>query len=488
MLCEALPDMENGLAQIITLEDGSQTIRAEYSIHAAAKWGDGTPITTEDILFSWQVGKHPAVGISNAELYNKTIAAIEILSERRFAVIFDKISCDFNDLTDFAVLPKHLEEPVFTANPDEYRHNSLYNTAPTTPGLYNGPYLVGNRVNGDSFTLIPNPHWHGDKPNISPITIRVVENTTALGAQLLSGSIDMIAGELGLNVDQALGLHDKLQRRNSDINFIAKPGLIYEHIELKLDTAPFDDVRVRRALLMAIDRDTLVNQLFGGQQQIAHSNIHPLDQVYAPDPDATPYDPEQAARLLDEAGCPLAAAGRRICADGTPLRIVFQTTSGNLSRERVQQFIQAGWQDIGIDVVIKNETPRILFSETMQKRKFEGAVMFAWLSAPRSIPKTTLHSDLIPREENGWSGQNFSGHHNQQANQLIDDLEVQCEAEENQRLWHELQQYYTTELPALPLYFRAETHFIPAALQGITPTGHQFPSSLWAESWFFEEN
>lgn len=487
LLCTELPTLENGSAEIITRDDGRETIRATYSLRDDAYWGDGVPVTTDDVLFSWAVGKHPAVGISNAELYTKTIEDITVVDDKTFTITFDKLACEFNDLTDFAILPKHLEGPVFDDNPDEYRNRTLYNTVPETPGLYNGPYLITKRRMGESFTLAPNPHWQGDPPRIENITIRVVENTTALGAQLLSGSIDMIAGELGLNVDQALGLAGRLDRRNNPITFTAKPGLIYEHIELRLDTAPFDDVRVRRALLMAIDRDTLVSQLFGGHQEIAHSNIHPLDTMYQANPRITPFDMAGAAALLDAAGCPL-QNGRRVCANGTPMRIVFQTTAGNQSRERVQQFIQSAWQKLGIEVTLKNETPRVLFSETMQKRQFEGAVMFAWLSAPRSIPKTTLHSSMIPREENGWSGQNFSGHASDKVDQIIDALEVECDAADQTRLWGELQDYYTSELPALPLYFRAETHFIPNNLQGVRPTGHQFPSPLWAQDWHFDEN
>lgn len=490
LLCEQLPSLDNGLATPITLADGTPSIRAEYSIRDDAYWGDGTPVTTQDVLFSLDVGRHVAVGIANYELYSKTIVAIEALDDKRFAVTYDKVSCDFNDITDFAVLPAHLEEPIFRANPDTYKTDSLYNSNPSLPGLYNGPYIISKRDSGSGFTLTTNPYWQGETPRIPTITIKTVENTTALSAQLLSGDIDMIAGELGLNADQAISLEKKLARkRNNDIRFETKPGLIYEHIELNLDNPALANPRIRKALLMAIDRETMIDTLFGGKQKIAHSNIHPLDSVYAPDPMQTLYDPVQANAILDDEGCVAVQPNSyRTCPDGTALAFSFRTTAGNLSRERVQQLIQAQWAAIGVQATIKNETPRILFSETTQKRQFDGALMFAWLSAPRNIPKTTLHSSMVPTQENGWSGQNFIGHRNAHIDTLLDRLETVCEPDANQALWNELQDYYTQNLPSLPLYFRAETHFLPDTLKGITPTGHQFPSSLWSQNWFFAEN
>lgn len=489
MACDTLPSLDNGLAQVITLPNGTQTIRAQFTLRDDFFWGDGTAVTTRDVLFAWKVGKHTSVGIANYELYTETIADLTVLDDKTFTVTYDKVNCDFSDLTDFAILPQHIEGPIFERNPDEYRNQTAYNTNPTLPGLYNGPYIMTKREIGQAFTFAPNPHWQGTAPAIKDIQIKIIENTTALSAQLLSGGIDMIAGELGINVDQAIGLEQRLQRsKKHAIRYESKPGLIYEHIELNLDNPHLADLRIRKALLLGLDRESMVNTLFGGKQQIAHTNIHPLDSVYTADITTMPYDQNRAKTLLEQAGCIAQPKGPRICANGAPLRFTFRTTAGNLSRERVQQLIQSQWAQIGVEAIIKNETPRILFGDTLQKRDFDGAVMFAWLSAPRNIPKTTLHSDMIPAQENGWSGQNFSGHDQQEIDNLLNAMETTCEPEENQALWDELQSYYADNLPAIPLYFRAETHFVPTALQGHQPTGHQFPSSLWSQNWSLSQN
>lgn len=69
---------------------------------------------------------------------------------------------------------------------------------------------------------------------------------------------------------------------------------------------------------------------------------------------------------------------------------------------------------------------------------------------------------------------------------MIDDLDVTCAPDANKALWQDLQKLYADELPALPLYYRAESFFVPVWLHGLTPTGHQHPSTLWIENWSYQ--
>ena len=117
----------------------------------------------------------------------------------------------------------------------------------------------------------------GKKPAFKKIIVRAIEKTSALSANLLSGDIDYIAGELGLTVDEALAFETRV-KGNFDMTF--KSGLIYEHIDLNLDDPILKDRRVRRALLHAIDRAAISKQLFQGHQPVANGQTNPLDTVY----------------------------------------------------------------------------------------------------------------------------------------------------------------------------------------------------------------
>ena len=320
----------------------------------------------------------------------------------------------------------------------------------------------------------------GKKPVFKHVVVRVIPNTAALEANLLSGNIDMIAGELGLTIDQALAFE---KRHGGKFKVIYKPGLIYEHIDLNLDNPILKDIRVRRALIFGIDRAAISRELFAGRQPVAHSSVNPLDWVYAEDIPKYPYDPKKAARLLNEAGWSVRKKGIRYNNKGARLTVELMTTAGNRTRELVEQVLQSQWRALGIDARIRNEPARVFFGQTVTERNFPSLAMYAWISAPEGVPRTTLHSAHIPNKDNNFSGQNYTGFKNAEMDNLLESIEVELDQTKRKKLWRRLQEIYATELPVIPLYFRAEPYILPKWLTGLKPTGHQDLSTLWVEDW-----
>ena len=144
--------------------------------------------------------------------------------------------------------------------------------------------------------------------------------------------------------------------------------------------------------------------------------------------------------------------------------------------------LQAQWRAVGIDVRLKTEPARVLFGESLTKRKFQMA-LFAWLSSPENVPRTTLHSSMIPSEANAWGGQNYTGFADPELDRLIDRIEIELDPVARKQQWRELQETYALELPSLPLWFRAQPFIFPKWLTGVVPTGNQFPTTLWVEEW-----
>jgi peptide/nickel transport system substrate-binding protein len=481
LLCETLPTLENGLALRETTREGKPGLRVTWRLREGLRWGDGTPITTEDLRFAYDAGREGATGIGPAEFYR---SAYEFIADdaRTFTLRFDRVTFQFASLGDFAPLPAHLERARWESDPRTYRTRTLYDTEPANPGLWNGPYRIVQVQAGSAITLERNPHWSGAAPAFRRIVIRTVESTPALEAQLLAGQVEMIAGELGLPVEQASAL---IRRTGQRFRAEYRPGLIYEHLDLNLDVPALADRRVRQALLMALDRGQIVARLFEGRQTVAQTSVNPLDWPHDPHVRSWPVDQIRAAALLEEAGWRSTGAsdGIRRNAEGQRLSFELLTTAGNRSREAVQQVIQAQWRQIGVEARIRNEPPRVLFGETLSRRRFQGAAMFAWVSAPESVPRSNLHSDEIPRAERNWSGQNYAGFRNAEMDALLEALPQELDREKRRVLWHRLQAIYAEELPALPLWFRQDAHLWPAWLTGVRPTGHLNPSSLWVEEW-----
>lgn len=482
MLCEELPTFENGLARREKTPDGRQGVALTYRLRAGAKWADGRPVTSADVLFTWTVGRHPRGGLSNSELYRR-ILKVEAKDARTFVLHLDRLTFDYNAVNDFHILPAHVEKPRFEAgDPADYRNRTAFDQDTGNPGLYNGPYRITQVVQGSHVVLEPNPHWDGARPAFRRIVVKTVENTAALEANLLAGGVDVIAGELGLPLEQAIAFE---ARKDPRFAVIYKPSLVYEHLDVNQSSPILADRRVRQALMLGIDRETLSRQLFAGRQQVADASVPPLDWVHTDELTTYRFDPVAAGRLLDEAGWALAGGVRRN-ARGEPLVLELGTTAGNRSRELVAQVLQAQWRAIGADVRLKSEPPRIFFGETVTKRRFPHLAMFAWYSAPESVPRSTLHSSMIPAEANGWAGQNYGGYANPAMDKLIDAIEVEVDREKRKALWADLQRLYAEDLPALPLFFRSDAHILPRQLKGVTPTGHQDPSTLWVENWRWE--
>jgi peptide/nickel transport system substrate-binding protein len=126
----------------------------------------------------------------------------------------------------------------------------------------------------------------------------------------------MAAENVGLTVDQVLALRRQSPER---FTYLFRPSLGYEHTNLNLANPILADVRVRRALLLAIDRNAINTKLFEGLQPVAATWVNPLEPTYTSDVPSYGYDPERARTLLADAGWHPGADG--ICRDGAGARL-----------------------------------------------------------------------------------------------------------------------------------------------------------------------
>jgi len=485
LVCTELPTIENGKARVIDLPDdgkggGKKGMEVDIEMRDL-RWGDGVPVTAKDVAFTLEVGKHPLSGVASSESY-KRILKLDSKDDRHFTMTIDRVTFDYNSL-GLSLVPAHIEQPIFDANPAEYRNKTAYDTDSTNPGLAFGPYRIVEIVPGSRIALEQNPSWTGEKPHFKRIVVKIIENTAALEANLLSGNVDYVLGELGLSLDQALAFE---KRHKDEYDFIYKPALIYEHIDTKLDNNLLADRRVRQAMLLAIDRTAISDKLFEGKQPVADGPISPLDPMYSPVARAYPYDPAAARKLLDEAGFADIKNGVRHNAKGERLSIEITTTAGNRVRELVAQVIQSQLRQVGIEVRIKAEPPRI-FSEALNRRQFTGLAMYAWVQLPEGVPRSTLHSEEIPSAANGWSGQNYPGYKNPDMNKALDAAERELDFGKRRALFADIQRIHADDLPVLPLFFRVDPFVIPKPLKGVVPTGHLNSSTLWVEQWRWED-
>jgi len=489
-LVKSIPTLDNGGAKIVTV-GGVKKIEAVWEILDAAVWGDGKPITCDDASFAIKVASASTVSVGEKEVYTQVEkVTADPANPKKCTFLYDKAKWDFYQLGTFHILPKHLEEKIFNmygAENGGYEKNSLYTKDPYNVGLYNGPYILQEIQLGDHVTFIPNPKWWGEPPKIKKIIFKYLPNTGTLESNLRSGTIDLIS-TLGYSLDQALAMEKKVKAENLPYTVLFQPSTVYEHIDLNLDNPFLKDIKVRKALNYAMNREELVASLFEGKQQPAVHNVTPKDPWYTDDPSKIviyKYDPRQAEKLLDEAGWKMGPDGVRM-KGGKKLTFTLMTTAGNKTRELVQVYLQNKWKQIGVEVNTKNEPARVFFGETTKKRAFDSMALFAWVSSPENTPKSTFLSTNIASAKNGWSGQNYMGWVNKKVDKLLLDLDVEMVHEKRKAIIAEVLKYYTDEVPVLPLYYRSDVAVIPNQLKNYRLTGHQFPETNEVEKWTLE--
>lgn len=478
LLCVEVPSLENGL---VVREDhpGGQGLAVTIRLRPGLAWGDGVPLTARDLAFTWKIANDPASGFSNVHPWTRA-SRVDVLDDQSAVLHLDQT------ITSFAlwdqILPQHLEGPVYDAGhaAGDYINHTLYNRDPLNPGLWNGPFIVAAYRSNDSVQFAPNPHWAGRAPGFKTVIVRLLENTAALQANLLSGDVDMTPSGIGLSIDQAIALQKQYPGR---FRFNYRPALSYEHIDLQFANPILRDLRVRQALLYGIDVRGIVAKLFGEYGDPAITFINGIDPHFIKDLPTYAYNPERARSLLDDAGWHPGPDGVRRDDKGERLSFEFATTSGNRVRELTQQVMQSQWKAIGIEVAIKNQPSRSFFGQLLKKREFTGMVEFASTLEVNLSPITRLGSAFIPSEANNWGGQNYSGISDSELDALLTASQYELDPVKQQAQWTAMQRIYSEKLLGLPLYFRTDPDVLPPWLKDYVATGKEVQQTYWAEDW-----
>ena len=302
MLCTELPTLENGKAVAEDAPGGKQGVALTYRIRPDAAWGDGTPITTKDVLFTWEVGRHPKSGVGNAELYRR-IWQIDVVDDKTFILHDEKLGFNYNAINDFRLLPEHLERPVFEADPETYRNRTLFDTDPTNPGLAFGPYRIAQLDAGQPDRARAQPDLVGRAAGVRPDRGQGHrEHDRARGQPALRR--DRHDRGLG-SACRSIRLWPSSAATATASRSSTSRGWSYEHIDVMLDNPVLADVRVRQALLYGLDRAAISEQLFAGRSPWPTRPCIPWTGSTPTTCEHYPFDPAKAASLLDQ------PAGRR---------------------------------------------------------------------------------------------------------------------------------------------------------------------------------
>ncbi|HPJ13250.1 MAG TPA: peptide ABC transporter substrate-binding protein, partial [Caldisericia bacterium] len=492
-LLKRIPTQENGLWTTQTDENGEfQSMETLFELRENTFWSDGTPITAEDALFAFYFYRHPSCPIIHSEV-DFWVDKIVALDERTILIQWNTPYMYAN--FGIAVLPRsyfeekyqyHLEPYDINREPDEesekYKADSEFiklcceDEEYTSKPLLAGPYYIESNQN-DRIFLKPNTHYLFDAPLLDEIQINFYDSSYEIFQESNNSVEDIVP--IYYTDTPLPSTHRAQFTRNAT----------WEHIDLNVDVEPLDDLSVRKALMLAIDRNRILEEVYQGNEIILSNSwlspMHLGSQQYPLQEYS--FDKEKAELLLDNAGWIMDPVTKYREKDGEIFTITFMTTSGNRSREGIQDIITECWEDIGIAVIISNESAMNFFTSTLRERRFDGpcACMYAWIMGPLSSLFSIIHSSQIPTERNGWSGQNYTGFQND----YVDSLSTEVITTLDKTQWIEnlsvIQEILMKELPSLPLHNRTDISCLHKDLMNYKPCGSTSTSDFWNIAYWY---
>lgn len=499
---EQVPTVDNGGAKFVG--DGEDKhLEVTFKIVNGLKWQDGTPTTSKDIQYAWQLSvdpKFPATGrstpakIAGIDTPDDKTAVVRYMTAKQArdaaqngAYGLDASNwADYKDQKDpvvdafYFLLPSTgniwLPEHILSKIPPDQQQAADWSSKP----IGNGPYKVVDVVPNQSITLQAVDDYFLGKPPTKTVVFRVITDTNAQLAALQAGEIDVATQVQGPDVDASQTL-DALQGYKP--YYI--PGTPWEHLDVNLTVPALQDKNVRKALIQSIDRQQIVDKILFGKTRIATSWIQPGIPAWAYDESClTPYsyDPNAATQLFQQAGYTKGADGM-LAKNGQPLSLKLSTTDAVL-RKSVAQVLQAQLKQIGVnlDLEFLPATPFFAREGPLIQGTYDLG-MYTWLTAPD--PDTTLYkSSAAPDSANGFVGQNYPRYKNPQFDQLMTQASNELSVEKRKPLYCQAVKMWTDDVPVIPLFQRVVVTTARANMGNYRPTPTSTPETwnIWA--WF----
>jgi peptide/nickel transport system substrate-binding protein len=485
-LVKEVPTVENHKVSFFPTKEG-RGMKIDLEFLPKAAWGDGEPVTCDDLKLTWEIGSNMNVSVPSRDIFTDiTDVKIDPTNPKKCSVFVKKAQWSYY-LNFPRMLSAHIERPIFEKyknQPQAYERNSAYVRDPKQPGLYNGAYRIIEYKMGEYVRMVPNEHFYGPTPYFKTVTVKFILNTATIEANLLSGSVDMVSSS-GFTLDQALIFEKRIEKEHLPYKMNMKPSMLFSFLDCNLDNPILSDVRVRKALSYMINREELINSFYGGRLTAAYTFANPIDSYYTLNPKQIQlyrYNKTKANQLLDEAGWVLNKEDGIRYKDGKPLRLTMSAGADIKIVETIEVFIKNSWKSVGVDMQIKNYPGRVLFSQIIPHRNFDLA-FYSMSGSPDDDHRTLYHSSFIPSEKNSFSGQNSAGWKNPDVDKWLDQEQLEFDPKKRKPLMLKIMKAYNAELPTIPLYFRSMNSVTPIDLKGYDMAPHQFSEFSHIEDW-----
>ncbi len=445
-----------------------------FHLRKGIKWSDGEDFTADDVLFSFATSFHPKVPNSNKDGFRVGNAPFpDVVKLDDHTVRFECQAVDAMFLVHAAsvkILPEHIwADSLDAANP----------TFPTVMGtaeheiatvVGTGPFRLVSYAASERIVYERNPlYWKQDQdgtnlPYLDKLIVLLVSDLSTRSTQFLNGAHDLIN-------DIPVPDYDRMKAKEKEGAFtIHRPGLTPNTYWVSFNQHPggdeesvpfvkphllkwFQDVRFRRAMSHAIDREALVKQFMGGKGAAIYSQTNRGNKTWHHDVPKTEYNPQKAGALLDQMGLrDRDGDGVREDDQGNKCVVELTTNVNNPLRVQIITQIKVDWTAVGVDTITRPMDFNELVNQLEDGHKWE-AMLLGWGSGvpPDPLNGKNIHLSsgrlhvwypMQAQPANAWEVRNDA---------LIAEMDATTAEPERIRLWGEFLMHQAQGLPMLYL-------------------------------------
>lgn len=417
-----------------------------FFLRRGVRWHDGAPFTAADVAFTYRSLIDPAVRTPYGGDFER-VRDLEVVDEYTVKVTYKEPFAPALSSWGMAIMPEHilagkdLSSPLFARNP-----------------VGTGPYKLKKWRSQEKIELSSNRDYFEKRPFIDRIITRIIPDEATTFLELLTEGLD------------SAGLTPLQYLRQTDTPFFKRvyekyrlPGFIYVYLGYNLKNPLFSDVRVRRALNLAVDKNEIIAMVNLGQGTVATGPFVPQSWAYDPAVKPAGFDRNGALALLREAGWSDSDSDGVLDKDGRNFEFTILTNQGNEERLKSAQIIQRRLKDIGIKVSIKVAEWSVFLTQHIDKRDFD-AVILGW-TAPREPDNFDVwHSSKTKEGEF-----NFVGYNNPEVDDALVAARRTFDQKERQKYYHHIHELLYRDQPYMFLYVPDSLSVLHKRFRGVKP-------------------
>lgn len=441
-----------GLAEDWTVSDDGTTYT--FELRQGVSFHDGTEFTSEDVLYTFEYLTGEREGGIYVSQYAPMIERIEAPDPHTFVVELVSPWEDFEALLVNHWATKILSKDAVEAAGSAYGHD--------TPPIGTGPFRFVEWDRGSDIKLERNAdYWQAGLPYLDRISYLRIPDGPARILSVRSGDSDIAFAP---PLDQLT----QVTAQDPNVSAVCAPGNPISYVTLNTGAPPFDDVRVRHAFSLAIDREELVAAVYGEHGEVAYDMFPGWHWLHDAEFNATPHDKERAQELLAEAGY----------GPSNPLSFELNPTNQTEFRD-LAIYIQAQLAEVGVNVTI---TPMEIGTLVSYRETDEWKADVARLALPSTVTDDYMFKQYHSAGPLNFSRYNKGGAVNERAEELLNSARVSTK-EEAEWQYRELVELITEDAPILRIAFPSNCQLARSAVQDLKVQGTDaFPlTGVWLE-------